>query len=641
MSISKNKKQFKLMENIPKNNIDNLDKIIHINEEDNENNIIISQTSTLPQTPKPILPPTLMNILPRPILPPAPKPILPPTPINIIPRPILQQIPIPINIPPSLIIPQTQSNKLPKPITSINEYPIDTLTEQKTKLPANNSYKPVLLTNKYSINITAIPTPQISLINNIIKKTTLSNQKINMKNNKLKLRKKIKNNKSSNLSKRLKFVNKKISNLANKRQNKSIIKRGAKLANKRVSKPVAKPVAKLVDEPVDESESDSEYINIIKTGSKTVAKSVAKTVAKPVAKPAIKTVAKPAIKTVTKPESKPESKPVAKPVAKPVVKIAAKPIIKPVTKLVDESVHESGDESEKIKVVKTVAKTVAKISNRLKQKLVPKKRTNFKPQVVVKSNNLLNIKINNSIEIPEDYDLIMNEDTTYLKHKRIAVIIRGHIRESFQTQILYNFLKKLKSLYYIDLYLHTWHKSEARISWRKLSPNMFDINQELIKKYLKDINFNKLIIDNDYNIDIVGNKEGKVGMMPLIGWKRMWYGKYQIINYVNNQNIEYDATLNFRWDNFICQSSKKIITDNAILYNIKKYLLMTDPTNKIYFIKDSLFYGIDNYYIGKIKQIYALAHKFNFDLDNLMRNYLQYSNQEFLVYLESVKYFQK
>jgi len=180
-------------------------------------------------------------------------------------------------------------------------------------------------------------------------------------------------------------------------------------------------------------------------------------------------------------------------------------------------------------------------------------------------------------------------------------MIRGHIRESFQTKTLYNFLKKLESLYTVDFYLHTWHKSEARSSWRKLSPNMFDVNEKLIADYLKNIKFKKLIINNDYKIDIVGEKEGKVGLMPLIAWKRMWYGKYEIINYVYKENIQYDAVLNFRWDNFICLSSNKIITEDMLFYNIKKYLLMIDPINKIYFIKDVLFYGVDNYYIGKIK----------------------------------------
>jgi hypothetical protein len=121
----------------------------------------------------------------------------------------------------------------------------------------------------------------------------------------------------------------------------------------------------------------------------------------------------------------------------------------------------------------------------------------------------------------------------------------------------------------------------------------------------------------------------------------MWYGKYEIINYVNSLDISYDAVLNLRWDNFICTSSNKIITEGAILYIIKKYLLHFENSNKINFLKDELFYGIDNCYIGKVKQLHALTYKFNFNLDNLIKNYVQYRNQEFIVYLESQKYFQK
>ena len=64
-------------------------------------------------------------------------------------------------------------------------------------------------------------------------------------------------------------------------------------------------------------------------------------------------------------------------------------------------------------------------------------------------------------------------------------------------------------------------------------------------------------------------------MRLLSDTQYLFKGKYEIINYVKNQNIDYDAVINFRWDNFICNSSKKIITEDAILYSIKKYLYFT------------------------------------------------------------------
>jgi hypothetical protein len=161
---------------------------------------------------------------------------------------------------------------------------------------------------------------------------------------------------------------------------------------------------------------------------------------------------------------------------------------------------------------------------------------------------------------------------------------------------------------------------------------MIDVDENMIKDYLKDIEYKKLIIDNDYFIELKGVLDGKVGCMPIVGWKRMWYGIHAITKYVKDTNEKYDAVLNYRWDNFICGSSKHIITERSTFYMLKKFLLKNNF--KINFIRDCLFYGVDNAYVGNIIDLYNLADKFNFRLDDLNKKYKTYKNQEFLVYLE-------
>jgi hypothetical protein len=167
---------------------------------------------------------------------------------------------------------------------------------------------------------------------------------------------------------------------------------------------------------------------------------------------------------------------------------------------------------------------------------------------------------------------------------------------------------------------------------------MVDVDETMIKNYLRDISYEKLIINNDYFINLSGKMEGLVGKMPIVGWKRMWFGINEITEYVNKLNIKYDSVLNFRWDNFECNSSKHIINEESTLFYLKKYLI-EDNKNKILFFKNTLFYGIDNAFIGQINQLFLLVNKFHSKLDEIISKASKYGSQEFLVYLEANKMF--
>ena len=116
--------------------------------------------------------------------------------------------------------------------------------------------------------------------------------------------------------------------------------------------------------------------------------------------------------------------------------------------------------------------------------------------------------------------------------------------------------------------------------------------------------------------------------MPIIGWKNYWYGKYKIIDYLYNMNInENEMIVNCRVDvmsnsnsfdeafiiNFIKNNSKIIFTKNIFLFN--------DETN-----------GIDNIYIGNINTQYKLINKFFYELDDILIKNNNTTNQERLVY---------
>ena len=71
---------------------------------------------------------------------------------------------------------------------------------------------------------------------------------------------------------------------------------------------------------------------------------------------------------------------------------------------------------------------------------------------------------------------------------------------------------------------------------------------------------------------------------------------------------------------------------------LEKYFI-EDNRDKILFFKNTLFYGIDNAFIGQINQLFLLVNKFNSKLDEIILRTPKYGTQEFLVYLEAIKMF--
>ena len=107
------------------------------------------------------------------------------------------------------------------------------------------------------------------------------------------------------------------------------------------------------------------------------------------------------------------------------------------------------------------------------------------------------------------------------------IIIRGHIRNSFITNDLYNLIKYLSKKYTIKIYIHTWSIKQNNVSWRPIENDFTEINIEYIQSYFQDLFkfVKKIIIDDDTNIKLYGNIDGKMVSTKtnILGWKRYIY----------------------------------------------------------------------------------------------------------------------
>lgn len=226
--------------------------------------------------------------------------------------------------------------------------------------------------------------------------------------------------------------------------------------------------------------------------------------------------------------------------------------------------------------------------------------------------------INNEIKIQESE-----------ASKEFYFYIRGHIRNSFKTDRLKNFVKLLKKKFpNIIFILQTWKHQECKNgeSWRNILENKTIIFKSTIDKYFgdPDITKNCLIIDEE-TIKLVGSTIGTIcnHKCSRKGWKNMWYGKYKGIEHLNlNQD---NILVSFRYDYFDLPQSNKI-NENEIIIFINNNL----NTSNIKFIK-YMDEGTDNLYMGSLKKIKPLIEKFHFKLDNILNMNKKIFHQEYLV----------
>ena len=70
----------------------------------------------------------------------------------------------------------------------------------------------------------------------------------------------------------------------------------------------------------------------------------------------------------------------------------------------------------------------------------------------------------------------------------MILIIRGHIRKSFEKKELYNLVKKLHIMIPdVKIFIHTWNIFSNNISWRKININNKSVNEKIIYDYFGDL----------------------------------------------------------------------------------------------------------------------------------------------------------
>lgn len=217
----------------------------------------------------------------------------------------------------------------------------------------------------------------------------------------------------------------------------------------------------------------------------------------------------------------------------------------------------------------------------------------------------------------------------------LVVLLRGHERSSLSSPILKQFIQKLESSFgseHVKIHVHTWKRTEAEKSWRKNLTQSKYTNFQTIRDYFRCVEH--ITIQDENNIRLNGSTTGKIGAMPVLAWKRMWYGQYQGLQKISRMHSPHVIVLNMRIDYFTCTTFKKFnIGCNDIIS--KCHEALGNPNTFIFTHNSCEYDGIDNFFIAKLNNMKALLGHFNENLDYIQKKYDFLIFHEGMVFLEA------
>ena len=216
----------------------------------------------------------------------------------------------------------------------------------------------------------------------------------------------------------------------------------------------------------------------------------------------------------------------------------------------------------------------------------------------------------------------------------MIIFLRGHIRNSFRNDDLYNLLKAIQSSNELELYICTWSVFSSSSSYRIVEENNSCVTIDTIHAYFRDLVATiKLVkIMEEQTVMLTGKTEGSIGhSCPIRGWKYMIYNIYHLIETIYKSGNNRSNILTTRFD--ILQLACNRIRSSYILDFIQKY---KDTQRRVVFTKGRtrLHCGCDNLMIGKIQSLYMLFYNLNFKLDDVISRNPSEIHQEHYVMLE-------
>ena len=217
--------------------------------------------------------------------------------------------------------------------------------------------------------------------------------------------------------------------------------------------------------------------------------------------------------------------------------------------------------------------------------------------------------------------------------KTLNIALRGHIRDSFDDDQLYQFIKSLTTTYTCTIFIHTWNIRRSNVSWRQMERDVSEITEETIREYCRDLPVEKILIDDDRHVQLHGSTTGRIGgyTCPKIGWKYYWYGQKRVAEAIEDPD---SLVLNMRFDMFTGPFNPPV-TQQGCLAFVERHVSQQSTTMN-FMHGNQYICGLDNMYIGRAKSMQELAAHFHLNLDKILQeDGFKTLHQELLVLSES------
>lgn len=213
---------------------------------------------------------------------------------------------------------------------------------------------------------------------------------------------------------------------------------------------------------------------------------------------------------------------------------------------------------------------------------------------------------------------------------KLALCIRGHLRDGLFSSEMARYCDTLvETGHEVDLYLHTWKRSEALLSYRRLDQShVFTVTPELLRCYFKAHPICNLIIQDETKIRGKASDAEMISTSrcPKLAWRRMWAGQAACIQSVLDSGKNYDLAISLRYDNFTHSLALGPLSHCCRALTQKGDIIFKYP------IYSRSIVGVDNFFAGRPEAMRALIFDFHMHLDKILAQYPNVCHQEEIVY---------
>ena len=200
--------------------------------------------------------------------------------------------------------------------------------------------------------------------------------------------------------------------------------------------------------------------------------------------------------------------------------------------------------------------------------------------------------------------------------RRVALVVRGHIRDAFANDRLARFLTRIASDHRmcVHLYVQTWDHwdASAHCSWRPLDDAYLDrrVTPDVLRAYLP---------------------------IPTYGMRILRDDDAHFMNDIRNGGFQYDTAVSMRFDFFGAYVSGRSLYDYGRPFStddIVDWIIhgASSDTQAVSFLSDHACTGVDNCYMGPTRSLFTLCARFHFNLDSTCMEVGHEYNQEKMVF---------